>query len=77
MPLVPSTLASSAFVPVDSMPGWLQAFAKNQPVSVTVNAARALFNGQPAWHFIWQELIWVAVIFAIFMPLAVRAYRRL
>jgi len=77
VPLFPLTFASSAFVPVSSMPGWLQAFAKYQPVSVTVNAARALLNGQPAWHWIWQELVWVVVIFALFMPLAVRAYRRL
>jgi ABC transporter DrrB family efflux protein len=77
VPLFPLTFASSAFVPVTSMPGWLRAFATYQPVSVTVDSVRALFNGQPAWHYIWQMLLWVVVIFAVFMPLAVRAYRRL
>lgn len=77
LPLFPLTFASSAFVPVQTMPSWLQDFATYQPVSVTVNAARALFNGAPAWHYIWQVMIWVVVIFAIFMPLSVRAYRRL
>lgn len=77
VPLFPLTFASSAFVPVETMPGWLQGFATYQPVSVTVNSVRALLSGQPAWHFIWQELLWVAAIFVIFMPLAVRAYRRL
>jgi ABC transporter DrrB family efflux protein len=77
LPLFPLTFASSAFVPVQTMPGWLQAFAKVQPVSVTVNAARAYFNDQPAWHYTWQVLVWVVAIFVVFMPLAVRAYRKL
>jgi len=77
IPLFPLVFASSAFVPVETMPSWLQTFATYQPVSVTVSAARALFNGQPAWHYVWQVMIWIVVIFAIFMPLAVRAYRRL
>lgn len=77
LPLFPLTFASSAFVPVQTMPSWLQGFATYQPVSVTVNAARALFNGLPAWHYIWQSLIWIVVIFAVFMPMSVRAYRRL
>jgi ABC-2 type transport system permease protein/oleandomycin transport system permease protein len=77
LPLFPLTFASSAFVPVQTMPSWLQDFATYQPVSVTVNAARALFSGQPSWHYTWQLLIWVAAILALFVPLSVRAYRRL
>ena len=76
IPLFPLVFASSAFVPVTTMPGWLQAFAKVQPVSVTVNAARALFNAQPAWHYVWQVLIWVVAITILFVPLAVRQYRK-
>ncbi len=77
VPLFPLVFASSAFVPIETMPSWLQTFATYQPVSVTVSAARALFNGQPAWHNVWQVLIWIVVIFAVFMPLSVHAYRRL
>jgi ABC-2 type transport system permease protein/oleandomycin transport system permease protein len=77
LPLFPLTFASAAFVPVETMPSWLQGFATYQPVSVTVQAARALFSGQPAWHYIWQVMVWVVAILVIFMPLSVRAYRRL
>lgn len=45
--LFPLTFASSAFVPLQSMPGWLQGFASHQPVSVVVNAARDLMSGVP------------------------------
>jgi ABC-2 type transport system permease protein len=45
--LFPLTFASSAFVPLQSMPGWLQAFARHQPVSIVVNAARDLMSGVP------------------------------
>jgi ABC-2 type transport system permease protein len=45
--LFPLTFASSAFVPIETMPGWLQAFARYQPVSVVVNAARGLMSGPP------------------------------
>ena len=77
LPLFPLTFASSAFVPVQTMPWWLKDFATYQPVSVTVNAARSLFSGQPSWHYTWQLLLWVAAILAVFIPLSVRAYRRL
>jgi ABC-2 type transport system permease protein/oleandomycin transport system permease protein len=45
--LFPLTFASSAFVPLQSMPGWLQGFAQHQPVSIVVNAARDLMSGVP------------------------------
>jgi ABC transporter DrrB family efflux protein len=76
VPLFPLVFASSAFVPVSTMPGWLRWFATHQPVSLAVNGCRALFNSQPAWSFIWQLLIWIVAICVIFIPLAVRAYRR-
>jgi ABC transporter DrrB family efflux protein len=67
--------ASSAVVPVATMPGWLQPFARNQPFSVTVAAVRALFEGTPAWHGVWQALAWSAGIFLVFFVIAVRLYR--
>lgn len=74
--LFPLTFASSAFVPVASMPGWLQAFARHQPVSVVVDATRALMTGGPTAGVVVQALAWSAVILAVFAPLAVRRYRR-
>jgi len=74
--LAPLVFASSAFVPVSSMPGWLQAFAKHQPVSITVTAARDLVLGTPATTDVLQALAWLAGIVLVFAPLAVRRYRR-
>jgi ABC-2 type transport system permease protein/oleandomycin transport system permease protein len=74
--LFPLTFASSAFVPVDSMPGWLQAFAEHQPVTVTVDAIRAWTLGTPVGTAGWQALGWCLGILAIFMPLSVAKYKR-
>ena len=76
VPLFILVFASSAFVPVPSMPHWLQGFATYQPFSVAVNSARALFNGLPAWHYVWQLLVWIAGILAVAIGLGVRQYRR-
>jgi ABC transporter DrrB family efflux protein len=74
--LFPLTFVSAAFVPVSSMPGWLQAFAKNQPVTIVIDEMRALALGGPLALHAWQSALWLAGIFAVFVPLAVRAYRR-
>ena len=74
--LVPLVFASSAFVQVQSMPGWLQAFAKHQPVSVTASAVRALVNGGPTATDAWQSVAWCVAILVVFAPIAVRLYRR-
>ncbi len=74
--LFPLTFVSSAFVPVLSMPGWLQAFAKNQPVTTVIDEMRSLALGGPLGLHAWQSALWLAGIVAIFVPLAVRAYRR-
>ncbi len=76
LPLFPLVFASSAFVPVHSMPGWLQAFANVQPVSVTVDATRALVTGGPVEHWLWQSLVWAVGILVLFALLAVRQYRK-
>ena len=75
--LFPLTFLSSAFVPISTMPGWLQAFANNQPVTFVVDAMRALaLGGLPVAAPLWKSLVWLAAIYIVFVPLAVRAYRR-
>jgi len=67
--------ASNAIVPVATMPSWLQGFAKSQPLSVTVSAVRALLEGGPAAHYVWQSLAWSAGIFLVFFTIALHLYR--
>src|SRR6266545_8239668 len=74
--LAPLVFASSAFVPVSTMPNWLQPFANHQPVSVTVNAVRALVIGGPTTSFVLQSLAWDVGILVVFAPIAVWRYRR-
>jgi ABC transporter DrrB family efflux protein len=85
--VLPLTFASSAFVPVVSMPGWLQAWAKINPVSITVDAVRFLALGPDLAHtaglqgstttHVLQSVAWIAGIFLVFAPLAVRRYRKI
>jgi len=72
----PLTFISSAFVPIATMPGWLQAFAKNQPVTNVIDTMRAMAVGGPIETNLLKSLAWLVVIFAVFVPLAIRAYRR-
>ena len=74
--LFPLTFLSSAFVPIETMPGWLQAFANNQPVTYVINTMRALALGGPVEANFLKSAAWLAGIFVVFVPLAVRAYRR-
>jgi ABC transporter DrrB family efflux protein len=74
--LFPITFLSSAFVPISSMPGWLQAFANNQPVTYVINTMRALAIGGPIEANLWKSVAWLAGILIVFVPLAVRAYKR-
>jgi ABC-type multidrug transport system permease subunit len=75
LPFIVLVFASSAIVPVATMPSWLQPFARHQPVSITINAVRALLLGEPAHHRVWQSLAWSAGIFVVFFVLAVRLHR--
>ncbi len=77
LPIFPLIFASSAFVPVATMPSWLQSFANVQPVSVTISAMRALTQGGEVGHWLWQSLAWIAALLVIVIPLAVRQYRKL
>lgn len=68
----PLTFVSSAYVPVESMPGWMQAFAEHQPVTVIAEA----LLGHGAGFYVPRALAWSAAILAVFVPLAVARYRR-
>jgi ABC-2 type transport system permease protein/oleandomycin transport system permease protein len=75
--LFPLTFVSSAFVPIATMPGWLQAFANNQPVTFVIDAMRALALGHmPVEANLLKSIAWLAGIFIVFAPLSVRAYKR-
>jgi ABC transporter DrrB family efflux protein len=74
--LFPLVFLSSAFVPIRTMPGWLQAFANNQPVTYVIDTMRALALGGPVEANLWKSLAWLAGIVVVFAPLSVRAYRR-
>ena len=74
--LFPLTFVSSAFVPVQTMPDWLRAFAVNQPVTHVVNALRSLSLGTPMGDNLWLSLVWIGGTVVVSLPLAVRAYKR-
>jgi ABC transporter DrrB family efflux protein len=74
--LFPLTFISSAFVPVDTMPSWLQPIAEHNPFTTMVDAARALFIGTPAGNDIWLAILWSFAIIAVFSMLSVWRYRR-
>lgn len=73
--IFPLTFASAAFVPISTMPSWLQAFARNQPVTFAVESARSLALGTPANGAIWKILLWIAGILIVFVPLSIWRYR--
>ncbi len=81
LPVFPLTFAASTFVPLDSMPGWLQVFARNQPVSHAVNAVRKLTQGSAVQGInlaaeVWLTLAWSGGITIVFATLAIRKYRK-
>lgn len=73
--IFPLTFASAAFVPVATMPDWLRVFARNQPVTQAVNAAREMALGLPNTGAAWKTALWASAILIIFVPLAVQKYR--
>jgi ABC transporter DrrB family efflux protein len=80
----PLSFVSSAMVPVDSMPGWLQPVAEHQPITVMTNAVRSLALGDPSLaglsgstaHYVTVSLLWAAGLVAVFAPLAVARFRK-
>ncbi|GIO16172.1 transport permease protein [Cohnella xylanilytica] len=75
-PLLFLPFISSAFVPTDSMPRVVRAFAENQPVTSIVEAIRALLSGQPVGHDIWVALAWCVGIMLAAYLFAMRAYKK-
>ena len=74
--IFPLSFISSAFVPVDSMPAVLQAFAEVNPFTIVVDAMRSLFLGVPAGNNVWGAFAWAIGIAVFFAFLAVRKYKR-
>jgi len=82
--IFPLSFVSSAYVPVRTMPGWMQAFAKNQPLTAMVDAVRLLTGGHAARvlvghsmaHEVIAALLWSVGLIAVFGPIAVARYRR-
>jgi ABC-2 type transport system permease protein len=80
----PFTFVSSAYIPVATMPSWMQGFAESQPITVMVNAVRCLTQGSPAEallghptsYFVIRSLLWSIGLIAVFAPLAVAKYQR-
>ncbi len=84
MIVFPFAFVSSAYVPVSSMPAWLQVFAKHQPLTYMVDSVRSLtlgshahaLLGHPSSYYVTRALIWTVVIIAVSLPIAVAKYRR-
>jgi ABC transporter DrrB family efflux protein len=74
-PVVILFFTSSVLVPVATMPGWLQAFAKANPVTVITDALRALCLGGPTTRPVVEASIWLAALLAIAIPVAIGRYR--
>jgi ABC-2 type transport system permease protein len=75
-PLIFLPFISSAFVPTDTMPGPVRAFAENQPVTSIVNATRSLFTQQPVGTDIWTALAWCVGILIVAYIFAMVTYHR-
>lgn len=74
--VLPLSFGSNTFVRVATMPGWLQAFVRNNPISHLVSCVRGLMLGGPVAHDLYWTLGWMAALLVIFVPLALRGYTR-
>jgi oleandomycin transport system permease protein len=74
--MFPLVFGSNLLVPARTMPGWLQAFVRVNPVTALTSAERGLLVGGPVAASAVHSLLWALGIFVVFAPLAVRAYRR-
>ncbi len=73
--LFPLSFVSSVFTPVETMPGWLQPIARNNPVTLVANLLRGLALGHVEASMVWPVVAWIVGITAVFAPMAVRRYR--
>jgi ABC transporter DrrB family efflux protein len=76
MIILPLTFASSVFARPETMPGWLQAFVKVNPITSVVDATRGLMLGGPVASPVLKSILWLVAITAVFAPLAIARYRR-
>lgn len=74
--IFPLTFVSSAFVPVQTMPSWLQAFAQNQPLTHVIDTMRSLLVGTPLDNSGWLAGLWSLSLIATAMPLSFWMFRR-
>ena len=74
--IMPLSFASNVFVDTSTLPGWMQGFVAVNPLTHLVGAVRGLFLGSPLGNHVWWTLAWCAAFVVVFMPLALRAYRR-
>jgi ABC-2 type transport system permease protein len=74
--IFPLTFISSAFVPTDTMPPWLQAFAENQPVTHVIDTMRHLLVGTPLDNSGWLSIVWCVGLIAVAMPISIYMFRR-
>ena len=73
--LFPLMLASTAFAPAETMPGWLRGFVTYQPISVAADAVRGLASGAPVRGDVGLSLGWTAALLLVFVPMSIRLYR--
>lgn len=76
LPVIPLAFTSSTFVPVATMPGWLQTWANTNPITHAVDATRALALGGPTSGPLLRAMAWILGILAVVIPLAIHRYRR-
>ena len=75
--MMPLVVVSSVFVPVATMPGWLEAFAAVNPITVATDAVRSLSLGSADTAAVWQPAAWAVGLLLVFAPLATLRFRRL
>lgn len=73
--ILPLTFLSSAFVPIETMPGWLEALARVNPITAVIDATRGLMLGGPVAEPLARSIAWLIGITAVFSPLTVARYR--
>jgi len=74
--VLPLSFASNTFVDPATMPDWLQTFVKINPISQLVTTMRGLMIGGPVAESLMWTLVWMAILLIVFVPLALRAYRK-
>jgi oleandomycin transport system permease protein len=74
--VLPLSFGSTTFVPASTLPDWLRTISDNNPMTHLVGCERALLLGDPMGSHLWATLAWMAGLLVVFVPLALRAYRR-